>query len=255
MPRIHDLIHKMAKYRIFSTIDLKSAYYQIPLQENEKCYTAFEADGQLFQLTRIPFGLTNSVAVFQRVIDSIIADNNLDATFAYIDDVIICGENQEDHDRHLQRFKEVAAKYNLTLNIAKCKYSLTKITYLGYCIENGTLSPDPNRIKPLLDLPVPDEASSLKRALGLFSYYSVWIPDYSRRIQPLLSCRQFPLSSEAVRCFESLKKEISEASVAAFDETLPLQIETDASSVSIAAVLSQKGRSVAFFSKILINSE
>ena len=95
-----------------------------------RCYTAFEVDGQQFQFTRIHFGLINSVAVFQRVIDSIIADNNLDATFAYIDDVIIYGENQEDHDRHLQRFKEVAAKYNLTLNIAKCKYSLTKITMI-----------------------------------------------------------------------------------------------------------------------------
>ena len=77
MSRIHDLVHKMAKYRIFSKIDLKSAYYQVPLRDSEKHYTAFEADGQLFQFNRVPFGLTNSVAAFQRVMDSIIAESGL----------------------------------------------------------------------------------------------------------------------------------------------------------------------------------
>ena len=255
IPRINDLVHKMAKYRVFSKIDLKSAYYQVPLRENEKHFTAFEAEGQLFQFTRVPFGLTNSVAVFQRVINSIISDNGLEATFAYLDDVIICGDNKEDHDRNLQRFKDVALISNLTLNIDKCQYGLSEITYLGYCITNGTLRPDPDRIKPLLDLPAPIDSRSLKRTLGLFSYYSIWIPNYSLRVQPLLNCQIFPLSSEEVACFQSLKKDISEASVAAFDDSLPLQIETDASSVSLAAVLSQHGRPVAFFSRTLNNSE
>ena len=137
MPRIHDLVHKIAKYKVFSKIDLKSAYYQIPLRDSEKQYTAFEADGQLFHFSRVPFGLTNSVAVFQRAMDTIIADNNLQATYAYIDDVIICGKDDKDHDLKLQRFKEVASKYNLTLNIKKCHYHLNSITYLGYSISNG----------------------------------------------------------------------------------------------------------------------
>lgn len=84
---------------------------------------------------------------------------------------------------------------------------------------------------------MPNDPSSLKRALGLFSSYSVWIHNYSKRIQPLLNRQFFPLDSNAVDCFESLKSEIAEASVAAFDESLPLQIETDASSVSISAIL------------------
>ena len=187
--------------------------------------------------------------------NSIIADNGLVATFAYIDDVIVGGEDEEDHDRNLKRFKEVASKYNLTLNMKKCLYGLREITYLGYSISNGSLSPDPDRIKPLTEMPVPNDPSSLKRALGLFSYYSIWIHNYSKRIQPLLNSQFFPLDSNAVECFESLKREIAEASVAAFDEYLPLQIETDASSVSIAATLSQQGRPVAFFSRTLTKPE
>lgn len=120
IPRIHDLVHKLAKYRVYCKLDLKSAYYQVPLKENEKPYTAFEADGQLFHFTRVPFGLTNSVAVFQCVMNSIIAHNGLVATFAYTDDVIVCGEDEDDHYRNLKRFKEVAAMYNLTLNMNKC---------------------------------------------------------------------------------------------------------------------------------------
>ena len=106
-----------------------------------------------------------------------------------------------------------------------------------------------------MDLPVPTNSCSLKRALGLFSYYSIWIQDYSRRIQPILNNTSFPLSPEAIKCFEALKADICKASVAAFDESLPLQIETDASAVSIAATLSQQGRPVAFFSRTLTNSE
>lgn len=255
IPRISDLVHKMAKYKYFSKLDLKSAYYQVPLKEDEKLYTAFEADGQLYQYTRIPFGLTNAVAAFQRIINSIISDNKLDATFAYIDDVIICGKDQEDHDRNLECFRRIASQYNLTLNEDKCQYNLTEICYLGYCISDGLLRPDPERLKPLMELPVPSNTASLQRTLGLFAYYSVWIPSYSSRIVPLLNSKCFPLDSKAIQCFESLKKDINKASVAAFDETLPLQVETDASATALAATLSQTGRPVAFFSRTLTASE
>ncbi|KAK4320182.1 hypothetical protein Pmani_008945 [Petrolisthes manimaculis] len=220
IPHINKLVHSLAKYRIFTKLDLKSAYYQVPLRDDEKLYTAFEADGQLFQYTRIPFGLTNAVAAFQRLINTIISDSNLGDTFAYIDDVIICGFGQEDHDKNLENFRDVASKYNLTLNESKCQYSMTEISYLGYCISDGTIRPDPERLKPLLDMPCPTDLVSLKRTLGLLSYYSQWIPNYSSRILPLLSSKSFPLDCLSVQCFESLKKEICKASVAALDEDL-----------------------------------
>lgn len=254
-PRIHEMVHNLAKFKVFSKLDLKSAYYQIPLREDEKLYTAFEADGQLYQYNRIPFGLTNSVAVFQRAINSIISDNHLESTFAYIDDLIICGHSFEDHDRNLRNFRKIASKYNLTLNEAKCQYGLTKISYLGYLISDGSLSPDPERLKPLKNLPVPSDSASMKRCLGLLSYYSQWIPNYSTRIQPLLQANTFPLNYSAAQSFEALKAEICRASVAAFDEDLPLQVETDASATSLAATLSQIGRPVAFFSRTLTPSE
>ena len=80
LPRIDDLVNNLAKYKIFNTLDLKSAYHQIKIPLEEKQYTAFEADGKLYQFCRVPFGVTNGVSVFQRVIDGIISENKLKDT-------------------------------------------------------------------------------------------------------------------------------------------------------------------------------
>jgi hypothetical protein len=111
LPRIEEIISKVAKNRIFSTIDLKSAYHQVPILETEKLYTAFEACGQLYQFCRVPFGVTNGVACFQRVIDKIIKDEKLENTYPYLDDVTICGKTKQEHDNNLQKFMSVAKKY------------------------------------------------------------------------------------------------------------------------------------------------
>lgn len=255
IPRVNNIIQDMSQYHVFSKLDLKSAYHQVPLREDEKAYTAFEADGQLLQFTRIPFGLTNAVAGFQRTMDSIITDSGLKGTYAYIDDVIVCGKDKAEHDLNLARFKEVTAQYSLTLNESKCQYGLTEISYLGYQLSNGTLRPDPDRLQPLRDLPLPSDTASLRRTLGLLSYYSQWIPNYSSRIAPLLSIASFPAGPEAKACFDTLKEDICEASVAALDDRLPLEVETDASATTLAATLSQNGRPVAFFSRTLSKTE
>ena len=95
----------------------------------------------------------------------------------------------------------------------------------------------------------------MSRCLGLFSYYSQWIPRFSDRIKPIASCKSFPLPPPAVKAFESLKKTIEDAVVMAIDETIPFEVETDASEVALAATLNQNGKPVAFFSRTLQGSE
>ena len=102
---------------------------------------------------------------------------------------------------------------------------------------------------------MPHDSKSLNRCLGLFSYYSQWIPEFSNRIKSLTSCKSFPLSSESVAAFEGLKKTVEESFVTAIDESIPFEVETDASDVALAATLSQNGRPVAFFSRSLQGSE
>ena len=95
----------------------------------------------------------------------------------------------------------------------------------------------------------------MSRCLGLFSYYSLWIPKFSDWIKPLASCKTFPLPSTAVEAFESLKKTIEAAIVTAIDETIPFEVETDASEIAIAATLNQNGKPVAFFSQTFQGSK
>ena len=97
------LAQEIAKYKIYSSLDLKSAYHQIPIKEEDKSYTVFEANGKLYQFCRIPFGVTNGVACFQRIIDKIIKENNLTGVYAYIDNIVVVGKNQEEHE-NLEKF-------------------------------------------------------------------------------------------------------------------------------------------------------
>ena len=172
LPRIDDLVNEVAQHNFFSTLDLRSAYHQVPLLEEEKLFTAFEAGGKLYEFNRIPFGVTNGVASFQRVIDEIIATEQLTGTYAYVDNVTICGKTREEHDRNLVRFNEVVKKYGLTLNEEKCEYCSDSIKLLGYAISNGKVRPDPDRLLALMRLPVPQDIATLRRTMGLFAHYS-----------------------------------------------------------------------------------
>ena len=149
------------KYSIFSTLDLKSAYDQVAIKLEDKPYTEFEAVGRLYQFRRIPFGVTNRVASFQRKIDKIITDEKLEGTFAYIDNVIVCGHDQKDNDENLRRFIDAVDKYNITLNKDKYSFGPNKINQLGYTVSNGSMAPEPEQLKSLLELPVPNNIRAL----------------------------------------------------------------------------------------------
>lgn len=255
LPNLDTLAQKVAKYAVYSTYDLKSAYHQVPICESDKPYTAFESGGRLYQFTRIPFGVTNGVAAFQRVLDTIIDTEQLIATYAYLDNITVCGENQEKHDRNVEKFMEIVEKYKFTLNNDKTIKSVTEIKILGYLISKDKTCPDPDRMKPLFDLPVPQNQKSLKRALGLFSYYSKWVSKFSDKIRSLTGEPNFPLNEEAISAFNTMKKSIAESCLICPNNDDLLVLETDASDHCLSASLNQGGRPVAFFSRTLHSHE
>ena len=255
LPNIDDFVNNIAQYRVFSSIDLKSAYHQVPLKESDKLYTAFEADGGLYQFKRMPFGVTNGVSCFQRSMNEFLSSNNIPDTFAYLDNVYVCGKNQEEHDKNLEDFLGASEDRNWTFNDPKCIFSTRKLHVLGSIVEEGNIRPDPDRLKPLNQLPLPCDAKSLKRVMGLFSYYSKWIPKFSDKIAPLIRAKSFPLDEHVERAFNELKSLVASAVVLSIDENLPFEVECDASDIALAGVLNQQGRPVAFFSRTLHGSE
>ena len=187
---------------------------------------------------------------------SVIEEAGLQGTIAYMDNVTICGRDQGEHDRNLQCFQDVTSQCQITYNDSKSVYSSRRLAILGYIIDEGQIRPDPDRLRPLLDPPIPKDAKSLRRVLGFFSHYSQWIQQYSEKIRPLTQASTtFPVSEEARSAFMNLKKDVEQSVVCTVDEDSPFKVETDTSDFAIAATLSQKGHQVAFFSRTLQGPE
>ena len=183
LPRIDEMINNLANYKLFSTYDLKSAYHQILLRKDERKFTAFEANGKLYQYCRVPFGVTNGVAIFQREMDKLVHQENLKDTFPYLDNITVAGRDKTEHDQNVKKFLDTIKTYNLTLNHSKSIESVPAINILGYWVGNGIIKPDPERLQPLQEIPIPTTIESLRRALGMFAYYAKWIPNFSDKIQ------------------------------------------------------------------------
>ena len=255
LPRIEELVNNLAKHKVFSTFDLRSAYHQIPIKDADRKFTAFEANGRLYQFCRIPFGVTNGVAAFQRIMDSIVDDAGLQGVFPYLDNITVGGRTQAEHDKNVAGLLKILEEKNLTLNESKTVGSVQSINILGYNVSNGLIKPDPERLRPLLEFPPPTNIASQRRIIGMFAYYAKWIARFSDKIKPLIGNKTFPISGEGLQAFEDLKAELVQASLMTVDESLPFTVESDASDVAVSAVLNQNGRPVAFFSRTLSGSE
>ena len=116
LPSVQSVNDKVSRYKYFSTLDLKNAYHRVMLLPKERKFTAFEANGQLYQFKRVPFGLKNAVPCFQRVVNQIISKFDCQGTFAYLDDIAVCGHTREEHDTNLEKFLKAAKQCNLTLS-------------------------------------------------------------------------------------------------------------------------------------------
>jgi len=110
-------------------------------------------------------------------------------------------------------------------------------------------------MRPLLELPLPTSLKALRRCLGFFSYYAQWVPNYADKARPLIKSASFPLTAEARLAFDRIKADIAKATMHAVDESIPFQVESDASDFALAATLNQAGRPVAFFSRTLQGPE
>ena len=255
LPKIETIVNEVSKGKFYSTIDLKSAYHQVELMEDDRPFTAFEACGSLYQFCRLPFGVTNGVAAFQRYIDSFIKKHKLEGTIAYLDNLTIFGNDQKEHDARLESFHKAAKESGMTLNPDKCVYSVTELSLLGHLVTHGNIRPDPEHMQPLIEMMPPSNNKQLKRCLGMFAYYSKWISRFSDKIQPLIHNPEFPLREAALASFKRLKQDLLKSCLTCINENETFEIECDASDSAVAAILSQRGRPVAFTSKTLSTRE
>lgn len=225
---IEDMVTKVSKYSTFSTYRVVVTKCRFFLKRKNTPHLKLPVTFLLaLQTACLPLGNT------------VIRKKELSGTFAYLDDITICGKSQEDHDTNLEKFMNVAKVYGLTLNKEKSKFNLKLINILRYLIFNHVIKPDSSRLQPLLDLLPPNDLASLRRTLGMFAHCTKWIPNFSERVHDLAHCQHFRLTTQALESFENLKSMVAKSSVNAIDNNIAFTVETDASEHSNAAILSK----------------
>ncbi|UYV77740.1 hypothetical protein LAZ67_15002095 [Cordylochernes scorpioides] len=264
LPRIDDALDSLAGSSYFSTMDLRSGYWQIEVDEKDREKTAFITPDGLYEFQVMPFGLCNAPATFERMIDSVLGSLKWNMCLCYLDDIVVYAPTFEEHLRHLQLVLSCIQKAGLSLNHKKCLFGSRRIKILGHLVDANGIHPDPDKVEAVSKFPRPRNISELKSFLGLCSYYRRFIENFAgkaRSLHDLLKTeKQFYWDAAQEKAFEVLKTAlISEPVLGHFDESADTHLHTDASGHGIGAVLLQiqggKERPIAYASRSLTKAE
>lgn len=246
MPHVQGLIEKLGKATYLSTLDLTKGYWQIPLTEESKQYTAFATPTGLYQFVRMPFGLHGAAATFQRLVDKLLTCHTSYAA-AYIDDIIIFSQTWEEHLDHLGKVLAEIKRAGLTVNPEKCRLGVSQTQYLGFIVGKGQVRPVTSKVQGISEIPLPTCKKELQRFLGMVGYYRTFIPHFSQIAAPLTDClrgkgkKLWNWTEQCTKAFQELKGLLSRAPVLrAPDFSKPFLVATDASARGLGAVLSQE---------------
>lgn len=265
LPQVSDTLDKLRDARYLSSLDVKSAYWQVPMAESSKQYTAFTVPNRgLFQFKRMPFGLHNAPATWQRLIDTVLGHDLEPHVFVYLDDVIIVSQTFEQHLTILEEVFRRLREANITVSNEKCQFCRPNLKYLGYVIDRNGLHVDPDKVKAMLEIAVPTNVREVRRVVGTFSWYRRFVPDFSTIIAPITALLRkkstFVWTEQCDQSFRRLKECLVAAPVLRCpDYTKPFVVQTDASGYGIGAVLVQPyedgDRVVAYLSRSLTRQE
>ena len=199
--------------------------------EVQRGHSIFSTRARTFYFTRLPYGLTNAPAVFQRIIDNLIKAAWEPYVFAYLDDVIIISPTFE-HVKWLEIVLSAFKVANLQINLKKSEFCCAEVKYLGYIVNEDGLKTDEDKVKPILEYPTPFNVRQLRRFLGMIGWYSRFITHLAEYKAPLTKLLRkdvrWQWNEEQQQAFERLKLALTQASVLAKpDLSLPFTLQTD----------------------------
>lgn len=261
-PLIDDLIVKTRDCTWFSTFDINSAFWSIPLRCKDRYKTGFVTQNGQYQWTCLPFGLKTSPAIFQRILRNIIRRNGLDAFCAnYIDDIIVFSKTFEDHVDHIECLLQAILKEGFRLKLLKCNFAKSNVKYLGHIVENNLTRPIFDNVLPIKNFPVPKNKKNIRQFLGKVNFYKKYIPRAAQLLDPLHNLLRkdvdFIWSRQCHDSFCKVKDLLCTAPcLAIFDPNKETILQTDASLDGLGAILKQRQtdgslKPVAYFSKKL----
>ena len=262
LPKLEDILANLGPYKYISKLDLKNAYLQLAVSDDSQKYLVMNTHLGLYKFHRLPFGLSSAPGIFQRFNTELLA--NVEGVQVFLDDIVVVGDTQEEHDNRLCEVLSILQKRNVKLNKSKCQIRAKEVPYLGYILSGEGIKPDPKKIQAILEAPTPTSVSSLKSFLGLCTYYNRFVPRFSSILCPLYNLTQkdvqFQWTTIHEQAFNSIKMAMAEANILEnFNPEAKLILEVDASPVGVGAVLKQEfqGRisTIAFKSRKLSKAE
>lgn len=269
MPEINYVIDQLKGQQYFITLDLASGFHQIKMKEGDIEKTAFSINNGKYEFTRMPFGLKNAPAIFQRAIDDVLREHIGKICYVYIDDVIIFGKSLDEVLKNLEIILKALNNANLKIQLDKSEFLHKEIEFLGYVITADGLKPNIKKIEAIEKYPEPTTIKELRSFLGMMGYYRRFVKDFAKIAKPLTnllrgegchSNKRLKLTEGEQTCFKKMKSILSSSDILIYpDYNRPFTLTTDASDFAVGAVLSQgeaqNDKPIHFASRTLSHAE
>ena len=257
-PTLEEISHKLAGATVFSKLDVKDRFWSVHLNDTSSHLTTFNTHKGRYRFLRMPFILKMAQDVFQVRMDQI--TEILQRIIAIHNDICVFGKTQQQHDKHLLQLLKTTLAKGPVFNSRKCQISKPQMTVFGTIFSAKGMKPDPIKIQALQDLPTPQTQKQLQSFLGLVNYLQPLLPDIASKttfLREQVSKWDWTPSTDST--FQQLKqwicKTLLKTTLAYYDRSQPLSIQTDASEYGLGTALVQNNRPIAFASKTLTDME
>lgn len=258
IPLTRTVMQRLPTAKVFTKFDVRAGFNNLRIREGDEWKTAFKTFFGLYEYTVMPFGLATAPSTFQRFINHVLAPYLDDFCFAYLDDIIIFSPDQATHDKHVTVILEALQEAELHLKPAKCQWSTPEVSFLGFTAVAGKgVRMSDDKLQGLREWRKPQNVKQVRMFLGTVNFYHDFVPHYSDIVAPLTDLTKkdapFTWTNKHDKAWDKLMSLLrNDIFLAAFDPELPVILETDASDVAYAGVISQlhngKHRPVLMFS-------